>query len=165
MRRPEGSAQIRANSLRPRVRASVVRALSQLAGSDAPYISASAMMPGTIAQRNRARQPNAGMTYAADSAAAMKPMDQPACRMPVAVARILVGTTSATSSVPMLYTDPMPKPERNRAAATCQYEEHRPMALVHTENSSIDHQVTRTRPARSEIQPAMMPPMPMPKSV
>src|SRR5262245_28628747 len=93
------------------------------------------------------------------------PTDQPACNVPRTVVRTRVGTYSAASSVPMLYKDPIPNPERKRIAAICQYVWHHAIRPVNTEKIRTAHHTTRTRPIRSASQPASTPPIPIPTSV
>jgi hypothetical protein len=59
----------------------------------------------------------------------------------------------------------MPNPDRNRITATCQYASQNAMMPVQTVKTSTAHHVTRTRPSRSDNQPARIPPMPIPSSV
>ena len=64
----------------------------------------------------------------------------------------------------MLYTAPMPKPEMKRMIAICQNVWHNAIRPVKTEKTSTAHHTTRTRPMRSESQPASPALMAIPSS-
>jgi hypothetical protein len=59
----------------------------------------------------------------------------------------------------------MPKPEMKRRSAMCQYALLNPIRPVHVVKMKTAHQVTRTRPMRSDRKPARTPPIPIPSSV